>query len=127
MTSNAAPNSTILAAFTVMRPNAAVQPRIRAQREFVGWNCLLYVASLDWLIELHSTTDQKKGHETEQKNDNERECETPNGIQAEMRLDPKEIDGETGKERHDQAYPELGSYSRCGLGRVLRCGYGGAE
>jgi len=22
-------------------PNAAVQPQIRAQREFVGWNCLL--------------------------------------------------------------------------------------
>ena len=24
-----------------MKPNAAVQPQIRAQREFVGWNCLL--------------------------------------------------------------------------------------
>jgi hypothetical protein len=24
-----------------MTPNAAVQPQIRAQREFVGWNCLL--------------------------------------------------------------------------------------
>jgi hypothetical protein len=24
-----------------MGPNAAVQPQIRAQREFVGWNCLL--------------------------------------------------------------------------------------
>lgn len=27
--------------------NAAVQPRIRAQREFVGWNCLLALNSLD--------------------------------------------------------------------------------
>ena len=26
--------------------NAAVQPQIRAQREFVGWNCLL---ELTWL------------------------------------------------------------------------------
>ena len=25
----------------LLRPNAAVQPQIRAQREFVGWNCLL--------------------------------------------------------------------------------------
>jgi len=24
-----------------LQPNAAVQPQIRAQREFVGWNCLL--------------------------------------------------------------------------------------
>jgi hypothetical protein len=24
-----------------MTSNAAVQPQIRAQREFVGWNCLL--------------------------------------------------------------------------------------
>ena len=27
-------------------PNAAVQPQIRAQREFVGWNCLLGVTAL---------------------------------------------------------------------------------
>jgi len=27
-----------------MTHNAAVQPQIRAQREFVGWNCLLEVA-----------------------------------------------------------------------------------
>ena len=26
------------------RLNAAVQPQIRAQREFVGWNCLLAAA-----------------------------------------------------------------------------------
>ena len=26
-------------------PNAAVQPQIRAQREFVGWNCLLALTS----------------------------------------------------------------------------------
>jgi hypothetical protein len=29
----------------LLRPNAAVQPQIRAQREFVGWNCLLEAGS----------------------------------------------------------------------------------
>ena len=28
-------------------PNAAVQPQIRAQREFVGWNCLLGLSGLN--------------------------------------------------------------------------------